>query len=351
MTLTAAPGTPAATLGGRPASLRRRRTIGLAACVLAVLLAVVASLAFGARVVGPSDVVAGVLHPDTSDIAQAAVRSRVARTFLGLLVGAALGVGGAVLQGLTRNPLADPALLGISSGASLAVVLGIMLLGLSTLTQYVWMAFAGAALASVLVYAIGSLGREGATPLKLALAGAATTAALGSGVSMVLLSRTDVLDTFRFWQVGSLGRASFAEIGQVLPFLAVGAVLAVGCARGMDAIALGDDVAVGLGQRVGAIRAVGGTAAVLLCGTAVAVAGPIGFVGLVIPHLARTFTGPSHRWLLPTSAALGAALLLAADVIGRVVARPQEIEVGIVTAVLGAPVFIAIIRRHKVAAL
>jgi len=348
MTLTATPGTPAAPAGVRPASLRRRRTLGLAACVLAVLLAVVASLAFGARVVSWSDVVAGVLHPDTSDIAQAAVQSRVARTVLGLLVGAALGIGGAVLQGLTRNPLADPALLGISSGASLAVVLGIMLLGMSTLTQYVWMAFAGATLASLLVYAIGSLGREGATPLKLALAGAATTAALGSGVSMVLLSRTDVLDTFRFWQVGSIGRASFAEIGQVAPFLVVGAVLAVGCARGMDAIALGDDVAVGLGQHVGAVRAVGGAAAVLLCGTAVAAAGPIGFVGLVMPHLARTFTGPGHRWLLPCSGALGAALLVAADVVGRVVARPQEIEVGIVTAVLGAPVFIAIIRRHKV---
>ena len=351
MTLTAAPGTPVAPTGVRPASLRRRRTLGIAACLVGVLLAVVASLAFGSRVVGWSDVVAGVLHPDTSDIAQAAVQSRVARTVLGLLVGAALGVGGAVLQGLTRNPLADPALLGISSGASLAVVLGIMLLGMTTLTQYVWMAFLGAALASVLVYAIGSLGREGATPLKLALAGAATAAALGSGVSMVLLSRTDVLDTFRFWQVGGLGRASFAELAQVAPFLAVGAVLAVGCARGMDALALGDDVAVGLGQKVGVVRAVGGTAAVLLCGTAVAAAGPIGFVGLVVPHLARTFTGPSHRWLLPASGALGAALLLAADVVGRVVARPQEVEVGIVTAVLGAPVFIAIIRRHKVSTL
>ncbi|MDQ0426287.1 FecCD family ABC transporter permease [Cellulomonas iranensis] len=348
MTLTPTAATPAAPARVLPASLRRRRTVGLVVGVVALLLAVLASLAFGARVVGWQDVVAGVLHPDTSQIAQAAVQSRVARTVLGLLVGAALGVGGAVLQGLTRNPLADPALLGISSGASLAVVLGIMLLGLSTLTQYVWLAFAGAALTSLLVYAIGSLGREGATPLKLALAGAATTAALSSAISMVLLSRTDVLDTFRFWQVGSLGRASLAEIGQLAPFLVVGAVLAVGSARGMDAIALGDDVAVGLGQRVGLVRAAGGVAAVLLCGTAVAAAGPIGFVGLVVPHLARVLTGPGHRWLLPYSAVLGASLLLAADVVGRVVARPQEVEVGIVTAVLGAPVFIAIIRRHKV---
>ncbi len=305
------------------------------------------SLAFGSRVVGWSDVVAGVLHPDDT-IAQAAVASRVPRTLLGLLVGAALGLAGSVMQGLTRNPLADPALLGVSSGASLFVVLGMAWVGLATLTQYVWAAFLGAALASLLVYAIGSMGREGATPLKLALAGAATSAALLSAVSMVLLTRTDVLDTFRFWQVGSIGRASYAEIGQIVPFLVVGTVLAVGCARGMDAIALGDEVATGLGQRVGFVRGVGALATVLLCGASVAIAGPIGFVGLVVPHLARAFTGPSHRWLLPYAAALGSALLLAADVVGRVVARPQEVEVGIVTAVLGAPVFIAIIRRQKV---
>lgn len=347
MTLTSA-AAPAAPTLGRPASLRRRRTLGLLLCVAAVAAAVVLSLAFGSRVVGWADVVAGVLHPDTDDIAQAAVQSRVPRTVLGLLVGAALGLAGAIMQGLTRNPLADPGLLGVSSGASLFVVLGIAWFGLSTLSQYVWVAFLGAAVASLLVYGIGSMGREGATPLKLALAGAATSAALVSMVSMVLLTRTDVLDTFRFWQVGSIGRATFPAIGQVLPFLLVGAVLAVGCARDMDAIALGDDVATGLGQRIGTVRAVGGLAAVLLCGAAVAVAGPITFVGLVMPHLARAFTGPSHRWLLPYSAALGAALLLVADVVGRVVARPQEIEVGIVTALIGAPVFVAIIRRQKV---
>jgi len=346
MTLRTAP-TPADLAPRRPASARPRRATGLAVCVLAVVVAVVCSLAFGSRVVGWSDVVAGVLHPDDS-IAQAAVASRVPRTVLGLLVGAALGLAGGVMQGLTRNPLADPALLGVSSGASLSVVLGIAWVGLSSLTQYIWFAFLGAAVASLLVYAIGSMGREGATPLKLALAGAATSAALLSAVSMVLLTRTDVLDTFRFWQVGSVGRASYSDIGQVVPFLVVGAVLAVGCARGMDAIALGDDVATGLGQKVGLVRGVGALAAVLLCGASVAIAGPIGFVGLVVPHLARAFTGPSHRWLLPYAAALGAALLLVADVVGRVVARPQEIEVGIVTAVLGAPVFIAIIRRQKV---
>ncbi len=347
MTLTSS-ATPGAPTLGRPASLRRRRVVGLALCLAGVVLATIASLAFGSRVVGFPDVVAGVFHPNLDLIEQAAVQSRVPRTVIGLLVGAALGMSGAVMQGLTRNPLADPGLLGISSGASLAVVVGIAWFGVLALPQYIWLAFAGAALAALLVYGIGSLGREGATPLKLALAGAAATAAISSLVSMVLLSRRDVLETFRFWQVGSLGRADLGELGTVLPFFVVGALLAVGVARGLDALALGDDVAIGLGQRTGTIRAVGAVAAVLLCGAAVAVAGPIAFVGLVMPHLARAFTGPAYRWILPYSAALGAALLLVSDVVGRVVARPQEVEVGIVTALLGAPVFIAIIRRQKV---
>ncbi|MBT0994390.1 iron ABC transporter permease [Cellulomonas sp. DKR-3] len=348
MTVTVPAPSPAVPVAGRPASLRRRRTVGLVVCLALVALAVLASLALGSRVVGWSDVLAGLTHPDPGSIDQAAVQSRVPRTVLGLVVGAALGVAGALLQGLTRNPLADPGLLGISSGSSLAVVIGIGWLGISTLAGYVWLAILGAAVTSLLVYGIGSLGREGATPLKLALAGAATTAAVSSLVSMVLLTRTDVLDTFRFWQVGSLGRADLGQLAQVAPLLLVGAVLAVACARGLDALSLGEDVAVGLGQRTGTIRALGGLAAVLLCGTAVALAGPIGFIGLVMPHLARSLTGPSHRWVLPYAAALGAALLLVADVVGRVVVRPQELEVGIVTAILGAPVFIAIIRRQKV---
>lgn len=342
---TAAPPAPA---GGRAASLRRRRVVGLIVCLVALVVMVLASFAFGARVVSLPDVVAGVLHPDPDDIAQAAVQARVPRTVLGLLVGAALGLAGAVMQGLTRNPLADPGILGVNSGASLLVVVGIAWFGMSSLDTYIWLAFAGAALAAALVYGIGSMGREGATPLKLALAGAATTAALTSLISMVLLSRQDVLNTFRFWQVGSLGRADWDQIGEVVPFLLVGALLAAASARGLDALALGDDLAVGLGQRTGVVRALGATSAVLLCGAATAIAGPIAFVGLVMPHLARTFTGPSNRWLLPYSAAFGAALLLGADVVGRVVARPQELEVGVMTALLGAPVFIAIIRRQKV---
>lgn len=350
MTATLPTGSPAAPSAGRPAPVRHRPLLGLTIALVGLVVMVVLSLALGSRVVGWSDVVAGLLHPDDS-IAQAAVAARVPRTLLGLAVGAALGLAGAVMQGVTRNPLADPGILGINAGASLFVVVAIAWFGLSDLDQYIWFAFAGAAAAALVVYGIGSIGREGATPLKLALAGAATAAAVSSLVSMVLLSSTDVLNTFRFWQVGSLGRADVGDVAQVLPFLVVGGVLAVLCARGLDALALGDDVAVGLGQNVRTVRGLAAASAVLLCGTATAIAGPIAFIGLVMPHLARVFSGPSHRWLLPFSAAFGASLLLAADILGRIVARPQELEVGVMTALLGAPVFIAIIRRKKVSGL
>jgi iron complex transport system permease protein len=327
---------------------RRRLLLGLVVCLLALLLVCVASVCLGSRGVSPADVWAGLTGADPDDIAQVAVRERVPRTLLGLLVGACLGLAGGLLQGVTRNPLADPGILGLNSGAALFVVLAIAVLHIDAPLSYVWFAFAGAAAAGVLVYAIGSLGREGATPLKLTLAGAAATAAMSSLTSAVLLVRTDVLNVFRFWQVGSLGRADVGVMLQVLPFVVVGVLLAAGTARGLDVLAMGDDVAAALGQRTALTRAVGAVAAVLLCGTATALAGPIAFVGLAVPHVARIFTGPDYRWLLPYSAALGAALLLGADVLGRLVARPQDLEAGIMCAFLGAPFLVAIVRRQKV---
>ncbi|BDZ47527.1 FecCD family ABC transporter permease [Naasia aerilata] len=325
-----------------------RRMLGLLLGALGLVVFSALSLLLGSRSVAVPDVIAGLTTWPATDIAQAAVQTRIPRTVLGLIVGASLALAGAVLQGATRNPLADPALLGVSNGAALAVVVGIAVAGAGTAASHVPWALGGAAAASVVVYGIASLGREGATPLKLALAGAATSATLYSLLSGVLLSRTDVLDEFRFWQVGGIGGTGFGEMLPVLPVLLLGAVLAFASARGLDALALGDDVARGLGSRTWIARAVAGLAAVLLCGTATAIAGPIGFLGLTMPHLARMFTGPDHRWLLPYSAVLGAGLLLAADVLGRLVARPGDIEVGIMTAVLGAPVFIAIVRRRRV---
>ena len=348
MTATLAPVAP-------DAATARRSVPGRLLWVLVALgvvgLVAVASVAFGTRSVGVSDILSALGGSEAASIAEAAVQKRVPRTFLALLVGAALGIAGTVMQGVTRNPLGDPGLLGVTMGASLAVVSGIAFFGLSAPAGFIWVAIAGAAVSAVFVYAVGSLGRGGPTPLKVALAGAATSAAFSSLISAILLPRIDVMNSFRFWQIGGVGGATYAKISQVLPFLIVGAIVCFACARGLNSLALGDDVASGLGERVAVTRIVAAIGAVTLCGAATAVAGPITFVGLVVPHVCRLVIGVDHRWLLPSSALVGAALLTAADVIGRLVARPAEVDVGIVTALVGAPFFIYIVRRQKVRAL
>ncbi|WP_458041016.1 MULTISPECIES: FecCD family ABC transporter permease [Bacteria] len=341
------------TPGGRPtatAALRRPVGVRLAWLVATVALLVAlaaASLAFGARDVSLAEIVAG-LGGDTGSVGEAAVTLRMPRTVLAMLVGAALALSGCAMQAITRNPLADPGILGISGGAALAVVVGIAFFGLTNPYSYIGVATLGAAAASVFVYFVGSIGRGGATPLKLALAGAASAAAFSSLVSAILLPRVDILETFRFWQIGGVGGASWDRILVVGPFLALGVLICFVSARGMNSLALGDDMAAGLGVRVGRTRLLGATGAVILAGAATAIAGPIGFVGLIVPHLCRLLVGTDHRWLLPFSALAGAALLTLADVVGRVITRPEEIDVGIVTAFIGAPVFIWIVRRQKV---
>jgi iron complex transport system permease protein len=324
--------------------------VWLAAVVVALVLAALLSIAVGARDVSAADVWAA-LGGSTDTASAAAVSGRIPRTILALLVGAALAVAGAVLQGATRNPLADPQILGINGGAALAVVVGIAFFGLTSGTGYIWTAMIGAAVAAAFVLAIGSLGRGGPTPLKLALAGAVTAVAFSSLLSAILLPRVDVMNVFRFWQVGGVGGATFESIGQALPFLAVGALVCVASASALNTLALGDELAAGLGERVRTARITAVVGAVILCGAATAVAGPIGFVGLIVPHMCRLMVGVDHRWLLPASALTGGVLLTVADVVGRVVARPQEIEVGIVTALIGAPFFIALVRRQRMRAL
>lgn len=332
----------------------RRRPSGQMAWLLTALsllcLSMLASVAFGARWV-PFGEVFEALTSSPDGIAQIAVRERVPRTVLAVLVGGALGMGGAVLQGVTRNPLAGPGILGIQAGAALAVVTGITFFGLESPSTWVWLAIVGSGLAAAFVWGIGSLGFGGPTPLKLALAGAATWAAASSLTSAILLPRLDVLDRFRFWQIGGVGGAEWSRMVQVLPFLLVGVTACLVVASSLNTLALGDDVAAGLGEPVARTRAIGAVGAIVLCGAATAVAGPIAFVGLVVPHLCRLLVGVDHRWLLPISAVAGAALLTLADVVGRVVARPAEVDVGIVTAFVGAPVFIWVVRRQKVAAL
>ncbi|WP_180900743.1 FecCD family ABC transporter permease [Martelella soudanensis] len=311
-----------------------------------VLLAA-ASLAIGTRLVSPADFIAALAgHDDT--IGEAVVAMRIPRTVLAVLAGAALGLSGALMQGMTRNPLADPGLFGVNMGASLAVVIGVAWFGISSSGAYIWAAILGAGVTAMFVYLVGSLGRGGATPLKLTLAGAATSIAFASLVIAIVLPRGDIAGGIRAWQIGGVGGATFARIVPVLPFLLLGLVLALISARKLNAMALGDELAAGLGENVALGRGIAALAAVLLSGATTAICGPIGFVGLVVPHVCRLIVGVDHRWLLPFSALGGAVLLLASDIVGRIAARPGEVDVGIVTALVGGPFFIWIVRRQQV---
>ncbi|WP_392840515.1 FecCD family ABC transporter permease [Streptomyces sp. LN500] len=329
---------------------RHRRALATATAVLALLVAVLLSLAVGARTIAPSAVLDALLHGGHSDAAEVIRQLRVPRTLIGLMVGAALALAGTVLQGITRNPIADPGILGISQGASVGVVLAIAYAGIHTLTGYVWFAFAGAAVASVAVYAIASRGRGGATPVKLALGGAAINALLVSVTMAVLTTKASALDEFRFWQVGSIAGREAEVAQQIWPFLLVGTVLVLSVARGLDALALGEDVAKGLGQKVATVRIVGGVGATVLTGVGVAAAGPIAFIGLAVPHIARAIVGSDHRWVLPMAALIGPVMLLVSDVIGRIVFPPGEVPAGVMTALIGVPFLVSLVRRKAVPA-
>jgi iron complex transport system permease protein len=334
------------------APVRARRLLGLGLLLALVVVAAFASIAVGTRSIGLGDVWHALTDAgDATDDAVVVRGLRVPRTVLGLLVGAALGIAGALVQGHTRNPLGDPGLLGVTAGASFAVVLAISLFGVGTPAGYVWFAFAGALAGTVLVYAIGSAGGRGATPVTLALAGAALSALLFALVRAILVGDAHTLDSFRFWVVGSLAGRDGDIAWQVTPFVVAGIALALVNAPALNLLGLGEDVARALGQRIWAARLVGLAAVTLLCGAATAACGPIAFVGLVVPHVVRAVTGPDHRWLVPCSGLFGAVLLLGADVLGRVLARPAELQAGIVLALIGAPFFVALVRRRRTVAL
>ncbi|MER6806102.1 MULTISPECIES: FecCD family ABC transporter permease [Streptomyces] len=333
-----------------PAPPRRRavRILGLLVSVVILVLVALVSLAVGAKDLSLGQVWHG-LFEDTGSYSDVVVADRLSRTVLGLLVGAALGLSGAVLQALTRNPLADPALLGINAGASAAVVTAITFFGITSLSGYVWFAFFGAAAVGALVWFLG--GSRGATPVRLVLAGTAISAALYGYIQAIMILDDAALGRMRFWTVGSLASGSDSTITQVLPFLLAGCALALALARPLNAMAMGDDTAKALGANLNRTRALSMLAATVLCGAATAACGPIVFVGLMVPHVVRSFTGPDLRWILPYAALLSPVLLIGADVIGRIAARPAELQVGIVTAILGGPVFIFLVRRRRTAQL
>ncbi|WP_328783742.1 iron chelate uptake ABC transporter family permease subunit [Streptomyces canus] len=331
-----------------PPTRRAIRVLGLFVSVVILVLVAMASIAIGAKGLSVEQVWHG-LFQDTGTYGDVVVADRLSRTVLGLLAGAALGLSGAVLQALTRNPLADPGLLGINAGASAAVVTAITFFGVTSLSGYVWFAFLGAAAVGALVWFLG--GSRGATPVRLALAGTAISAALYGYLQAVMITDDQALNKMRFWTVGSLSSANNSTILQVLPFLAAGSLLALALARPLNAMEMGDDTAKALGAHLNRTRALAMLSATVLCGAATAACGPIVFVGLMVPHIVRSFTGPDLRWILPYATILSPVLLLGSDVIGRVVARPAELQVGIVTAVIGGPVFIFLVRRRRTAQL
>lgn len=330
---------------------RGYRSVRLVVIVTSGLLAAtVLSILVGSTMIAPTALWSG------TESEQAIIGVRVTRTVLALLVGAALGAAGACLQGMARNPLADPGLLGINAGASFGMILALALLGLSDLSVTIWFAFAGAAVVAVAVHVLAAGGRAGAgsgagaTPVRLVVAGAAFSALLTSWTSAVLLVDRETMETFRFWAVGTVGGRTPETLVAVLPFLLAGLAVALAAGRLLDGLALGDDLARGLGRRPTRDRLVVGVGVVLLSGAATAAAGPIAFVGLVAPHAARLLVGPTHTRLVPTAAALGACLTTLADTLGRVVLPPTEVQVGIMTAVVGAPAFVVLLRRNRVGA-
>lgn len=323
-----------------------RRPLFLVSLLVALVVAVASSLVLGSNDLGLGTAVRVLLHDDGSEAATIVRDVRLPRTTLGVLVGLALGAAGVLMQGHTRNPLADPGLLGINAGAALAVALAAQLFGIADPGSQVWFGFAGALVATAAVFAIGSSGRQ-LSPVPMALAGAAVMALLSTFTSLIILSSNPTLDVYRRWVVGSIsGRNAGISLG-ILPFVVTGLALAMINTRALNAVSLGEDTARGLGQSVVASRLVGLAAITLLAGAATAAAGPIASLGLIVPHVVRAVTGPDHRWLMPCSAVAGAVLLLVADVVGRLIAGPAEVPAGIVLAILGGGAFVLIARRTR----
>lgn len=335
--------TPSGNNSGTTGRSPRRHALTVATLVAVLALATLLSLAYGVHPVPPGEVWRALTEP-TGGEHDIIVRSlRGPRTALGILAGVALGIGGALMQGHTRNPIADPGILGVNQGAAFGIVCAITVFGVGSLTGFVWFGFAGALVAATVVFLFGSTGRRGSAPVTLALAGAAVSALLAGLTAALVLGNRQGMEVFRFWQVGSLAGRNYDIVLQVLPFLVAGLVLALANTPGLNTLALGDDVATALGRKPGRTRALGIAAITLLVGAAVAACGPIAFVGLIVPHVARTLSGPDYRRLVPVAGLLGAILLLLADVAGRLVSG-DSLEVGVLCAVLGAPVFIHLVR-------
>ena len=327
-------------------SVQALLSAGLLLGLILLLVCLVASIALGVADIGPGEVYRALIAPDGSTEHLIIRTVRLPRSLTALLVGSAVSVAGAIMQGLTRNPLAEPGILGINSGAAFAVVLSVFLLNTSSLSLYAVFALVGAAVAAVTVYSLGSLGRGGLTPLNLTIAGAALTALVSSLTMAMLILSQRTLEEIRFWLAGSVAGRDMDLVMQVLPYLAVGLCLGLAMGKQLTTLSLGEETAQGLGQNTLWIKGLSAVSIVLLAGGSVAIAGPISFLGLVVPHIVRVWTGADYRWTLPYSAVAGAILLLLADVVARLIIQPQELPVGIIMPILGAPFFVYLVRSQ-----
>lgn len=330
---------------------KKKFVFSIILCLALLSVMAIFSISLGAKSIAFSKVIEVLLGNDPDSLEQAIILQRIPRTIFGILAGGALGISGALMQSITRNPIADPSILGVNTGASLFVVAGIAFFNITVAYQYIWLAIIGAGVTAVFVYSVASMGKDGATPLKLALSGSAVSIVLGSLVSTIMLPNNRVMEAFRFWQVGSIGSATCENIMLISPFLVVGFIISMFISGYLNNLALGDEAATALGTNVVMTRTIGALSSVLLCGATTALAGPIGFVGLIVPHIIRLIFGSEMGKMLPLSFLGSAILMLVSDVIGRIISLPGETEVGIVTAVLGAPVFILAIRKGRVKSL
>ena len=330
---------------------KKKFVFSIILCLALLSIMAIFSISLGAKSIAFSKVIDVLLGNDPDSLEAAIILQRIPRTVFGILAGGALGISGALMQSITRNPIADPSILGVNTGASLFVVAGIAFFNITVAYQYIWLAIIGAGVTAVFVYSVASMGKDGATPLKLALSGSAVSIVLGSLVSTIMLPNNRVMEAFRFWQVGSIGSATWENITLISPFLIVGFIISMFISGYLNNLALGDEAATALGTNVVMTRTIGALSSVLLCGATTALAGPIGFVGLIIPHIIRLIFGSEMSKMLPLSFLGSAILMLVSDIIGRIISLPGETEVGIVTAVLGAPVFILAIRKGRVKSL
>jgi iron complex transport system permease protein len=330
--------------------IRIGRPLGLVISVVVLLVVGLLSLRIGSLGISTRDAWDAVFHYNDTDYEQMVVRTlRVPRTIIAMGVGAGLAVAGATMQAVTRNPLADSSILGVSSGASFAIVTAIFYFGITAPYQYVWFAFAGSFVAAALVFIVGAAGRDGPTPVKLALAGVIITSLLGAWTSTLLLLDERTMDVVRFWLAGSVAGRELDTFWQVAPFLLGGSLICVFMGHQLNVMSMGEETARALGMNTTRIRLACSILVVLITGAAVAAAGPIAFVGLATPHIVRAIVGPDYRWILPFSLVGGAIFLTTADIVGRVVAKPSELQVGIVTALIGAPFLVYLARQRTVA--